>query len=126
MQSKKIEPQEVVDLKIASLPTRPTASAAFGGKGYTAAMMKEAFDKFPEFLLERLNLLIDDLLKEGEESYVGSFKTGITPTHTLKLLIDEIMGGDFSKYLMVNGKSLYYVVNSLQAQIDELKERTGG
>ena len=75
MQSKKIEEAEIASLKVSSLPTRPTASYAFGGRGYTASEMKAAFDKLPEYIIEKLNLLIDDLLREGDESDVGSYKT---------------------------------------------------
>jgi hypothetical protein len=47
--------------KISSLPTRPTAPTAFGGKGYSATEMKEAFDRLPLYVAERLNSLIDDI-----------------------------------------------------------------
>ena len=51
MQSKFITESEVAALKVASLPTRPTAKEAFGGKGFSAEEMKAAFDRFPEFIL---------------------------------------------------------------------------
>ncbi|MBQ7314885.1 MAG: hypothetical protein IJW83_02640 [Clostridia bacterium] len=57
----KILPSEIADIKIASLPTRPTAPTSFGGKGYTASDMKAAFDRLPLFIIERLNALIDDV-----------------------------------------------------------------
>ena len=41
MNSSKITEADIADLKISTLPTRPTAPAAFGGKGYTAT------EKFP-------------------------------------------------------------------------------
>ena len=49
-------------LRIASLPTRPTASSSFGGKGYTSQEMKEAFDLLPNLIAARLNSLIEDIL----------------------------------------------------------------
>lgn len=57
----KILPSEIADIKISSLPTRPTAPTSFGGKGYTASDMKAAFDRLPLFIIERLNALIDDV-----------------------------------------------------------------
>ncbi len=124
MQSKKIEESETLNLKVSALPTRPTASSAFGGRGYTAAEMKAAFDKFPEFILEKLNLLIDDLLREGEDSYVGGFQTGIKENYSLKNLIDGILSGEFANLLKVNGKSLASVIAELEDEILELRERS--
>ncbi|MBQ8381341.1 MAG: hypothetical protein IJY18_05550 [Clostridia bacterium] len=61
MKTSKITESEIADLKISSLPTRPTAPASFGGRGYTAKDMKAAFDKLPLFIIERLNSVIDDI-----------------------------------------------------------------
>lgn len=125
MQSKKIEEAEIASLKVSSLPTRPTASYAFGGRGYTASEMKAAFDKLPEYIIEKLNLLIDDLLREGDESYVGSYKTGINGNRSLKSLLDGVVTGEFAELLSVNGKSLADTVSSLAAEIEAIKESVG-
>lgn len=125
MQSKKIEEAEIASLKVSSLPTRPTASYAFGGRGYTASEMKAAFDKLPEYIIEKLNLLIDDLLREGDESYVGSYKTGINGNRSLKSLLDGIVSGEFAELLSVNGKSLADTLSSLAAEIEAIKESVG-
>lgn len=125
MQSKKIEEAEIASLKVSSLPTRPTASYAFGGRGYTASEMKAAFDKLPEYIIEKLNLLIDDLLREGDESYVGSYKTGINGNRSLKSLLDGIVSGEFAELLSVNGKSLADTISSLAAEIEAIKESVG-
>lgn len=61
MTTSKISDTEIDALKVASLPTRPTAPTAFGGKGYTATEMKEAFDKLPLKIIEEFNALIDDI-----------------------------------------------------------------
>ena len=61
MNTKKITDSEIESLKVASLPTRPTAPTAFGGKGYTATQMKEAFDKLPLRIIEEFNLLIEEI-----------------------------------------------------------------
>jgi|GEM_PF-6133517 len=61
MNTKKILSGEIAQLRVASLPTRPTASADVGGRGYTSTQMKEAFDRLPLFIIDRLNGLIDEL-----------------------------------------------------------------
>lgn len=61
MITKKIPDSEIESLKVASLPTRPTAPAAFGGKGYTATEMKAAFDKLPLRIIKEFNVLMDEI-----------------------------------------------------------------
>ncbi len=61
MTTTKISASEISDLRISSLPSRPTAPVKNGGSGYTAADMKAAFDRLPLFIIERLNSLIDDV-----------------------------------------------------------------
>ena len=61
MNTRKITDSEVESLKVASLPTRPTAPQAFGGKGFTATEMKEAFDKLGLRIIKEFNTLIDEV-----------------------------------------------------------------
>ena len=61
MTTKKIPDSEIESLKVASLPTRPTAPTAFGGKGYSATEMKEAFDKLPLRIVDAFNLLVAEI-----------------------------------------------------------------
>ena len=61
MTTNKITDSEIESLKVGSLPTRPTAPTAFGGRGYTATEMKAAFDKLPLKIIEEFNALIDDI-----------------------------------------------------------------
>ena len=61
MTAKKILEGEIENLKISSLPTRPTAPIAFGGKGYTTKEMKEAFDRLPLLVIERYKSLLNDI-----------------------------------------------------------------
>ena len=126
MQIRIIDPWEIEELKVASLPSRPTASAALGGKGFTAREMKEAFDKLPLFILERLNLLIEELSAEGSDSYVGSFQTGIKTDHTLNDLFLEIKGGNFINYLKIDGTPLADKLRLIEEEISAIKARTGG
>ena len=125
MKSKIITDAEVEHLKVSSLPTRPTAKEAFGGKGYSADEMKAAFDKLPEFILEKLNLLISELTNPGEDSYVGNFKIGIVDSYTLQNLLDGIVNGEFANLLIINGRSLYSWLDSIALDIREIKNRLG-
>lgn len=65
MNTKQITESEIAALKISALPTRPTLPSQYGGRGYTASDMKAAFDRLPLFIIERLNLLIDELNGEN-------------------------------------------------------------
>lgn len=57
-----IKPSEAKAVEVASLPTRPTSSATYGGRGLTAQQMKAAYDAYPALIKERFNSLIADLL----------------------------------------------------------------
>ena len=106
MTTLKFTESELSPLKIASLPTRPTAPAAYGGRGYSAADMKAAFDKLPLFIAARLNSLIDDLTSEGEGSAAASMPTGIKEGHTLAALFSDLTSGELATYLAIDGTSL--------------------
>ena len=106
MNTTKILESEIKDLKISSLPSRPTAPTAFGGKGYTSAQMKSAFDRLPLFIIERLNSLIDDACSIGEGSLSASIPTGIIDGHTLGDIFNDIMNGSLAGYLHLGGKTL--------------------
>ena len=49
---------------VSSLPLTPTASPALGGRNYTPAEMKAAFDRLPRLIAERLNELLS-MLRDG-------------------------------------------------------------
>ncbi len=119
MKATKILNEEITDLKIASMPTRPTAPAAFGGGGYTPSELKAAFDRLPLFIIERFNALIEDILSCGEGSLADAIGTGISEGHTLASLFSDIVSGDFAAYLNVGGESLA----SALARINERLER---
>ena len=72
MKTTKIIEDEIKDLKVASLPTRPTADSAFGGKGYSASDMKAAFDKLPLFIISRFNSLLEDIFVPASISLIHS------------------------------------------------------
>lgn len=83
MNTTKITASEIDSLKVASLPTRPTAPAAFGGKGYTATEMKAAFDKLPLRIIEEFNSLIDEIEN-------GALAHALCQTEPFKSLISDV------------------------------------
>ena len=61
MTCKKITDSEISERLVASLPTRPNAPTSFGGRGFSAAEMKSAFDRLGLLIAERFNALLDDI-----------------------------------------------------------------
>ena len=123
MNTHKILDSEIRDLKIASLPKRPTAPVAYGGRGYTAQEMKAAFDKLPLLLVDRFNSLLTDIEATGEEGISGSIKTGLATGHTLADLFSDITNGNLSSYLTVGDKALIERILSLEEELAEIKAK---
>ena len=106
MNATKILNSEIAGLKISSLPSRPTAPSAFGGRGYTTLQMKEAFDKLPLFIVERFNTLLEDIGSTDENSLAAAIMTGISEGHSLKELFGDITDGELIEYLWLGSESL--------------------
>ncbi len=125
MKSKKIADSDIADFKIASLPTRPSTPATFGGKGYTSAEVKAAFDRLPLYIIEKYNELIGDILGEDGESVADGITTGIAELHTLKNLFEDILSGAFSGYLSVCGKTLAESITEINEKLAAVSARLG-
>ncbi len=125
MNTKKILDSEIANMKIASLPSRPTAPTAFGGRGFTAKDMKEAFDKLPLFIVEKFNTLIDDISANGENSIAGAIPTGLSVGHTLANLFEDIKTGEFADILSVGDGTLSEYILLLADKITEINEAVG-
>ena len=125
MRSKKINESEIESLKVSSLPTRPTAPAAFGGKGYTADELKAAFDALPLYIIEKFNSLIDDLTTEGEDGILADILTGIKSGHTLRDMLSDIRSGDFVSYLAVGDLTLGEYLAKMKTDLDKVALKVG-
>ena len=125
MRSKKINESEIESLKVSSLPTRPTAPAAFGGKGYTADELKAAFDALPLYIIEKFNSLIDDLTTEGEDGILADILTGIKSGHTLRDMLSDIKSGDFVSYLAVGDLTLGEYLAKIKTDLDKVALKVG-
>jgi hypothetical protein len=106
MKATKILSGDIADMKISALPSRPTAPTSFGGKGFTALQMKEAFDRLPLFIIEKFNTLIEDIGRSDSDSLAAAMLTGIADGHTLAELFSDITDGDAAQYLMIGNESL--------------------
>ena len=122
MKTTKILTEEISDLTVSSLPTRPTSPIALGGRGYSSAEMKQAFDKLPLFIIERLNSLIDDIKSEGGGSVADAIPTGICEEHSLKDLFADVKNGNLSSYLNVLGKTLAVHIAEILERLKRLEE----
>ena len=125
MLSRKILDEEIRGLKISSLPTRPTTSSSLGGKGYSTKDMKEAFDKLSLYIIERFNLLIDDISGEPDSSVSGVIKTGLSDGHTLASLFTDIVTGELANYMTVFGTSLATYLGKLREDVNALMSERG-
>ena len=118
----KILTEDIEALKVSSLPTRPTAPTSFGGKGYTAAQMKAAFDRLPLFIVEKFNSLLEAISGVGDQSITSLIPTGIYEGHTLAELLADIKNGSFSSYLDVYGQTLTERIEHFIGTANEIKE----
>lgn len=125
MKSKKITEADIADKKVASLPTRPTAPAAFGGKGYTPTELKEAFDKLALYVIERYNELIDDISGTPGNSITDEIKTGIKDGHTLADMFADVKSGEFIDYLAGPEGTLAEYLATLRADVNKIAAKTG-
>lgn len=124
MENMKIKDEELDLLGVAALPTRPTAAKAFGGKGYTAAEMKAAFDRLPRLIAERHNALVAAAAQTGEGSLAAAMPTGLTEGHTLAQLFEDLASGAFAAYATVHGDTLADVIAELKSDVAALKARS--
>ena len=122
MKTKQISAQEIAPLRISALPTRPTAPVAFGGKGYTSAEMKAAFDKLPELIIERFNSLIADVTDGG---ILGAIPVSIDGYSSLRELIDGISAGSLAAKTAVFDTTLTEFLAALRSDVDRLLSAVG-
>lgn len=120
MKTKKITELEMEPLRIASLPTRPTADTSFGGKGYSSTQMKEAFDKLPELIAERVNSLLDDI---SCGDVADDIPTDNPTVSTLRALFDGIENGDLIAAIKMSGESVSSMIAKLRADVNALEKK---
>ena len=125
MNSRKITDGDIADKRVASLPTRPTAPMAFGGKGYTPTELKEAFDKLALHVIEKYNELIDDIVGMPGNSISDEIKTAITEAHTLSAMFADIKNGGFIEYVKTPEGTLAESLAGLRADVNKLADRLG-
>ena len=123
MTTTRIGENEIENLKVSSLPTRPTAPASLGGLGYTAAEMKAAFDALPLLIVSRFNSLINDIVRYGEDSLADAIPTGLSSGVTLHGFFEDVANGNLAGYLTVGEVSLATELAELRARISALEDK---
>ncbi len=117
MKATTITDAEISDKLVASLPTRPTAPTSFGGRGFSAKEMKEAFDALPLLIKDRLNLLLENISAEGEDSIAYSIRTGMGVGYTLADLCRDLKSGAFLNTVYIDGESLSSLLRRIKAYL---------
>ena len=126
MKTKKFLDTEIETARVSSLPTRPTAPSSLGGRGYTAKEMKEAFDRLPLLIIERFNLLLDDIKAEGDESILKEIPTSIKEGHSLYDLMCDIKRGNLASYLTCGDVSLAERLYNIEKRLCDLESSSEG
>lgn len=99
MALKPISDEEIRSTQIqGNLPNRPTQSSLYPDNTITAEEVKEAFDKLPKLVANRLNELIRTIISTTDgrlnaDSLAGMMQTGLREGHTLYDLLLEIANG---------------------------------
>ena len=117
MNTKKITKEDINGITVSDLPSRPTSDYVYGGEGYSSSQLKEAFDRLPLYIIESFNSLLDDISREGEESFAGAIPTGLEEGHTLYDLFEEIRNGSFASRILVGGEPLPLVLSRIEERL---------
>lgn len=125
MTTKRITEEEISELSVSSLPTRPTAPKAFGGRGYTAAQMKGAFDRLPLLIIERFNELLEDISAFGGGSLADAIPSGFGEGHTLYNLLNELKSGIAAEYIKVHSVTLSEMISSIENRLSAIEGSLG-
>ena len=125
MKAQKISTEQIEGLRVASLPNRPTAPEEYGGVGYSAKEMKEAFDRLPLFLLEKFNELVDDISAEGEDSIAHQIKIGLGNQISLRDFIDWFSSGVILSFIPVAEETLAHFLANLRRDLDRCLKELG-
>ena len=118
MKTNKILNTETEPYLISSLPARPNLPYASGGINYSSSDMREAFDKLPLLIVERLNSLISEI---EDSSVCESIETGIMDSHTLADMFNDIKIGNFVWYLTMDGEPVSTILYGIMERLDRLE-----
>lgn len=121
MKASKINQEEISDICVSSLPTRPCAPTALGGKGYSAAEIKEAFDRLPLYIVKKYNDLIDDIFATGDDSVCAAIPTGILAGQSLADLLSDMRDGEICSYFPAPVGTLGEYLLALREDVDKIK-----
>lgn len=125
MKAQKITDEEIEQLKVANLPNRPTAPEEYGGAGFSAKEMKEAFDRLPLYVMGKYNDLVDDITAEGEDSISGTIKIGLGEDITLRDFISWFSDGRILTFIPAGGENLALYLAGIRKDVDNCLDVLG-
>ena len=125
MKAKAITEADIAGLKIASLPTRPTAPTEYGGRGYTSVQMKEAFDALPLYIIEKFNELMGDISADSTDGIIHEIKLGLGDGMTLYDLVTLIVNGNLLSLVRIGEVTLDEYLSALRADVDACMAELG-
>lgn len=125
MKAQTILTEDIEALKVSSLPNRPTAPEEYGGVGFSAKQMKEAFDALPLYIIERFNELIDDIVTEGEDSISHVIKVGLGEEVSLYDFADWFYDGRILSFIPYGGTTLADFLDALRNDVDRCINELG-
>ena len=102
--------------KVSNMATRPNSAGLYGTKKLTPAELKAKMDALPLLAIRKINEIINAMGVGGDFAKTLKFQNGDT-VYTLQELVDGIFNGDLSEILIIDGKPLEFVVESLSALI---------
>lgn len=118
MKAQIITEEEIAERSISALPTRPNAPTEYGGRGFTAADMKAAFDALPLLVLERLNLLIEDVTSDDSDGLINKLSLGRGDGMTAGELVDLIFDGGILGVIPFAEDTLAGFLSKLRNDVD--------
>ena len=126
MSVQKISETEIDERLISNLPTRPNAPTSMGGKGYSAAELKSAFDSLPKLIAERYNELIDDLTNPEGSEIIKSFKPEGLSGESLEDFFESVKESTILDRLIIDGDVLSYYLRALKSEVESLRSLIEG
>ena len=123
MKSKKILITETEPLLISSLPARPNQDIASGGKSYSSAELRAAFDKLPLLLVGRYNDLLSDMESGDILELISIDGDG---DRSLKTFFEDLLSGVWAGYATVDGAPLHNIIKDITRRLSAIEEVISG
>lgn len=123
----KITNTQIQGLGVQALATRPNDAARYGEGGLSAEQLKRKFDRLPEFIIDKVNELIDILTSSGDKDVRDYIKIGLNDgINTLADFVCSITDGKLANAISLSltlspdeKKNLTDILDSFDSSITE-------